>query len=232
MATMAPVTRALCSTRAATVQAASRRVPDLQRLRRTRRTRPRASARARRASPIGDAKRIFRGIELVARKQFTNELWAQASFLYSSLTRQLLRRHPRGHGPDGPRHQRRLRLLPVHSSTPTATSSSTGRSRPASTRCTTPLRPLGRAAQFYVRSGLPTLASRLLQQLLPDRALPRASAATLGRTPTDYEMNLSARLQPQRRAGDDHAAALPFNVLNNQTVDGLRPDVQPGRRRS
>src|SRR4029450_11143176 len=35
--------------------------------------------------PVGDAKRIFRGIELVARKQFTNQLWAQASFLYSSL---------------------------------------------------------------------------------------------------------------------------------------------------
>ena len=34
---------------------------------------------------IGDAKRIFRGIEAVARKQFTNEIWAQASFLYSSL---------------------------------------------------------------------------------------------------------------------------------------------------
>ncbi len=34
---------------------------------------------------MGDAKRIFRGIEMVARKQFTNQLWAQASFLYSSL---------------------------------------------------------------------------------------------------------------------------------------------------
>ena len=35
--------------------------------------------------PAVDARRIFRGIELTARKQFTNQLWAQASFLYSSL---------------------------------------------------------------------------------------------------------------------------------------------------
>jgi outer membrane receptor protein involved in Fe transport len=34
---------------------------------------------------VGDAKRIFRGIEMVARKQFSNQLWAQMSFLYSSL---------------------------------------------------------------------------------------------------------------------------------------------------
>jgi hypothetical protein len=35
--------------------------------------------------PIGDAKRIFRGIEVTARKSFSQNLWAQASYLYSSL---------------------------------------------------------------------------------------------------------------------------------------------------
>ena len=66
-----------------------------------------------RESRFRRAKRIFRGIELVVRKQFTNEIWAQVSYLGSSLTRQLLRRDPRGLGPDGPRHQRRLRLHAV-----------------------------------------------------------------------------------------------------------------------
>jgi outer membrane receptor protein involved in Fe transport len=36
--------------------------------------------------PIGAAKRKYWGGELVVRKQFTNALWSQASFVYSSLT--------------------------------------------------------------------------------------------------------------------------------------------------
>jgi hypothetical protein len=36
--------------------------------------------------PIGAAKRTYWGGEMVARKQFTNALWAQASVVYSSLT--------------------------------------------------------------------------------------------------------------------------------------------------
>ena len=39
-----------------------------------------------RNAPIPDAKRIFKGIELVVRKQFTNEIWAQLSYLGSTLT--------------------------------------------------------------------------------------------------------------------------------------------------
>jgi outer membrane receptor protein involved in Fe transport len=35
--------------------------------------------------PVKEAKRIFRGIELVARKSFSQNLWAQVSYLYSSL---------------------------------------------------------------------------------------------------------------------------------------------------
>ncbi len=34
---------------------------------------------------VGPAKRIFRGLELTARKQFSQQLWAQASYLYSTL---------------------------------------------------------------------------------------------------------------------------------------------------
>ncbi len=37
------------------------------------------------AVAVGPAKRIFRGIELTARKQFSQTLWAQASYLYSTL---------------------------------------------------------------------------------------------------------------------------------------------------
>lgn len=35
--------------------------------------------------PVKEAKRLFRGIELVARKSFSQNLWAQVSYLYSSL---------------------------------------------------------------------------------------------------------------------------------------------------
>ena len=62
---------------------------------------------------VGPAKRIFRGIELTARKQFSQTLWAQASYLVLDPARQLLGRDPRRRRPDGPRHQRGLRLQPV-----------------------------------------------------------------------------------------------------------------------
>ncbi|HEY3204374.1 MAG TPA: TonB-dependent receptor [Thermoanaerobaculia bacterium] len=35
--------------------------------------------------PLPDAKRLYRGIELLARKTFTDKLWVQASYVYSSL---------------------------------------------------------------------------------------------------------------------------------------------------
>jgi hypothetical protein len=37
------------------------------------------------APPIPEAKRIYRGIELLARKSFSQNLWLQASYVYSSL---------------------------------------------------------------------------------------------------------------------------------------------------
>jgi hypothetical protein len=37
------------------------------------------------AEPIGPSRRLYRGIELLARKSFGQELWLQASYVYSSL---------------------------------------------------------------------------------------------------------------------------------------------------
>ncbi len=63
--------------------------------------------------PVGDAKRIFRGIELTARKAFSQTVLGAGLVPVLDPAGQLLGGDPRGFGPDGPRHQRRLRLLAV-----------------------------------------------------------------------------------------------------------------------
>ena len=61
--------------------------------------------------PTPEAKRYYRGIELLARELIGTSLWLQVSYIYSSLRRKLRWRGQPGRiRPDGPGRQLRLRL--------------------------------------------------------------------------------------------------------------------------
>ena len=111
-------------------------------------------------------------------------------------------------------------------STRTATSSSTGRTRPGSTRCTT-LRSASRSAvQGYVRSRPPDLPLRLLQQLLPGSPLPGQRGSN-GRTPTDYDLNLSLGYNINIGPVTVTPQAYLLNALNRQTVTSVDATFNP-----
>ena len=173
--------------------------------------------------PVGDAKRIFRGIELVARKQFSTELWTQMSFLYSSLKgnysgaiREASGQTDPGINADYDYYQftfndyGNLELdRPVQARIDAVYNAPFG---------------LSMGAGFYVRSGLPVSRYGFFNNFYPDllyldtrgtntrRVLPRQP------DPDGLRPESLARLQHQRRPGDDHAAGVP--VQRDQPADG------------
>ena len=194
--------------------------------------------------PVGDAKRIFRGIELTARKAFSQTFWAQASYLYSTLRGNYSGRDPRGLRPDGPRHQRRLRLQPVPDQRLRQP-----RARPA------PPVPDGRGLQRALRpsvggavlreDGVPT--SRRATTTLLSGPLFLDTRGSDGRLPTDYETNLSLSYNFNVGPVTVTPQLYIFNVFNRQTVTGLderyniygsttsrpgEPVLRPGRHRA
>ena len=155
---------------------------------------------------IGDAKRIFRGIEMTARKQFTNAIWAQASFLYSSLKgnysgaiRQATGQTDPGINADYDYYQftfndyGNLELdRPVQARIDAVYNAPFG---------------LSAGAQFYVRSGLPISRLGWFNDFYPAN-LYLEERGTFGRTPTDYDLNLSLGYNMALGPGDAHPAAL------------------------
>ncbi len=148
---------------------------------------------------------------------------------------QLLRRHPRGLGPDGPRHQRRLRLLPVHVQRlrqPRARPAGPGPHRRGLQRA---VRPLGgpRVLRPQRSAGV---ASGLLQQLLPGSALSRhpgheqPDVLRQPAHPDGLRPEPLARVQREHRPGDDHAAGLPVQRAQPADGRGLRQPVESGRQ--
>ena len=182
---------------------------------------------------MGDAKRIFRGIELIARKQFSTELWAQMSFLYSSLKgnysgaiREASGQTDPGINADYDYYQftfndyGNLELdRPVQVRIDAVYNAPFGLSMGARV-----LRPL--------RS--PGLAVRLLQQLLPGPAVPRharnehARVLLDNRTPTDYDLNLSLGYNINVGPVTITPQAYLFNVINRQTATSYDATFNPG----
>ena len=180
----------------------------------------------------GDAKRIFRGIELVARKQFSNQLWAQASFLYSSLKgnysgaiREASGQTDPGINADYDYYQftfndyGNLELdRPVQARIDAVYNAPFGLSMGARL-----LRPLGS----------PGLAVRMVQRLLPGPPVPRharheRSLVLPGQPDSDgLRPEPLARVQREHRAGDDHPAGLSLQRHQPSDGDQLRRDVQP-----
>ncbi len=141
---------------------------------------------------------------------------------------QLLGRHPRSDGSDGPRHQRRLRLLPVH-----LQRLRQPRARPAGAG------PDRRGVERSVRSlDRPRLLRpqrsahhppRLVQRLLSGQPLPRAARHV--RPDADgLRHEPLAGVQRDRRTGHDHAAALPLQRPQPPDDDRVRHRFQLQRR--
>jgi outer membrane receptor protein involved in Fe transport len=140
-------------------------------------------------TPIGPARRYFRGVELMARERLSDELWAQASFLYSSLMGNYSGAVREASGQTDPginsdfdyaqfmnRAYGRLELdRPVQARLDAFYDSRFG---------------LSAGVSFYIRSGRPT--SRLGWYngfYVADLNL--VTRGSDGRLPTDYDMNVS-----------------------------------------
>ncbi len=165
--------------------------------------------------PVGDAKRIFRGIELVARKQFTNELWAQASFLYSSLRGNYSGAISEATGQTDPGINADYDYYQFNFNA----YGDLELDRPVQARVdavyNTPFG-LSLGAGFYVRSGLPQSRLGWFNTFYPG-TLYLDQRGTLERTPTDYDLNLSVGYNLNLGPVTVTPQAYLFNVINRQT---------------
>ncbi len=164
---------------------------------------------------VGLAKRYFRGIELTARKQFTNQLWAQASFLYSSLRGNYSGAIREASGQTDPGINADYDYYQF-------TFNDYGNlelDRPAQFRLDTVYNaPFGLSAglQFYVRSGLPISKLGFFNSPYPD-LLYLDTRGSNGRTPTDYDLNLSLGYNATVGPVTITPMLYLFNLLNRQT---------------
>ncbi len=174
---------------------------------------------------LGPSRRYFRGIELTARKQFTNQIWAQASFLYSSLLGNYSGAISEATGQTDPGINADYDYYQL-------TFNAFGNlelDRPVQARIDAVYNaPFGLSAglNFYVRSGLPI--SRLgwfnggyFNSLYLD------TRGSDGRTPTDYDMNVSVGYNWNVGAVTITPMLYVFNVLNRQTATSLDVTFNP-----
>jgi outer membrane receptor protein involved in Fe transport len=170
--------------------------------------------------PVGPAKRFFRGIELMARKQFSSEIWAQFSFLYSSLegnfsgaVREASGQTDPGFNADFDYYQFRQNDF--------------GRlelDRPVQARLDAYYSaPFGLSAGigFYVRSGRPTTQLGWFNGNGYPSILNLTTLGTAGRLPTDYDMNLSFGYDLNIGPVTITPTVTVFNLLNRQTINDV-----------
>ena len=168
--------------------------------------------------PVGDAKRIFRGIELTARKAFSQTLWAQASYLYSSLRGNYSGAIREASGQTDPGINADYDYWQF-------TTNAYGNlelDRPHQFRVDAVYNaPFGVAVggQFYVRSGVPTSRLGYYNSFYPD-LLYLDQRGSNGRLPVDYEANLSLAYNINIGPVTVTPQLYLFNVLNRQTVTG------------
>ena len=182
---------------------------------------------------VGSASRIFRGIEMVARKQFSTELWAQMSFLYSSLKgnysgaiREASGQTDPGINADYDYYQftfndyGNLELdRPVQARIDAVYNAPFG---------------LSMGAQFYVRSGLPVSRYGFFNNFYPDllyldtRGTNTHAFFVDNRTPTDYDLNLSLGYNIALGPVTITPQAYLYNVINNQTATSYDATFNPG----
>jgi hypothetical protein len=164
---------------------------------------------------IGDAKRIFRGIELTARKSFTQNLWVQASYLYSSLRGNYSGAIREASGQTDPGinadYDYNQFLINAYGKLEL--------DRPNQFRVDAVYNaPFGLTVGFqgYVRSGQPKNELGYYNQFYPD-LLYLVQRGYAGREPTEYEMNLSLGYNFNIGPVTITPQLYIFNVLNRQT---------------
>jgi hypothetical protein len=177
------------------------------------------------AVAVGPAKRIFRGIEVTARKQFSQTLWAQASYLYSTLRGNYSGAIREGDGQTDPGinadYDYNQFLINAYGNLEL--------DRPHQFRVDAVYNaPFGLAVgvQAYARSGTPTSRTGRYNTNYPFELYldPRGSD---GRLPTDYEANLSLAYNLNVGPVTVTPQVYIFNVLNRQTITGINNQFNP-----
>jgi outer membrane receptor protein involved in Fe transport len=174
---------------------------------------------------VGDAKRIFRGIEFTARKQFSQVLWAQASYLFSSLRGNYSGaiREASGQTDPGINADYDYNQFIVNSY------GKLELDRPHQFRLdavyTAPFG-LSVGVQGYVRSGVPTSRLGYFNSSYPD-LLYLDTRGSNGRLPTDYEANLSLSYNFKVGPVTISPQVYLFNVFNRQTVTNTDQAFNP-----
>ncbi|HYB52425.1 MAG TPA: TonB-dependent receptor, partial [Thermoanaerobaculia bacterium] len=169
--------------------------------------------------PAPKAKRLYRGIELLARKTFSDKLWLQASYVYSSL---------RGNY-DGEVKQDYIQTDPGITADFDYASFLRNKygklylDRPHNFRLdTTYVTPfkLSAGLQFWVQSGPPTSVIGYFNQfyIAQTQLVPLGSA---GRLDTQYEANLSLAYPFNLGPVTVTLQGYVFNLLNRQTVTNV-----------
>jgi hypothetical protein len=175
-------------------------------------------------TPFPAAKRIFKGIELVVRKQFTNEIWAQLSYLGSTLTGNYSGAVQESIGQTDPGINQDFDY-------PAMLQNASGRlelDRPNQGRLDAVYNaPWGLSAglQFYIRTGTPT--SILGDYGFYQEGLYLSQRGYAGRLPTDYEMNVllayNLNVGPVTITPQFYA----FQLLNRQTATAINQAFNP-----
>jgi hypothetical protein len=164
--------------------------------------------------PVGDAKRIFRGIEMTARKQFSNELWAQMSFLYSSLKGNYSGAISEATGQTDPGINADYDYYQFAFNA----YGNLELDRPVQARIDAVWNaPFGLSVGggFYVRSGLPISQLGWFNNFYPG-TLYLDTRGTLARTPVDYDLNLSLGYNFNIGPVTITPQAYLFNIINKQ----------------
>jgi hypothetical protein len=174
---------------------------------------------------IPDSKRIFKGIEFVVRKQFTNEIWAQLSYLGSSLTGNYSGAISEASGQTDPGINADYDYADF-------VRNSSGRlelDRPNQGRLDAVYNaPWGLSAglQFYVRTGVPTSKSGYYNGFYTTE-LYLDQRGYAGRLPTDYEMNLSLGYNLNVGPVTITPMFYAFQLLNRQTATAVDTAFNP-----
>ena len=174
---------------------------------------------------IPAAKRIFKGIELVVRKQFTNEIWAQLSYLGSTLTGNYSGAIREGSGQTDPGINADFDYAAF-------TNNASGRlelDRPNQGRIDAVYNaPWGLSAglQFYVRTGTPTSIQGYYNGFYTTELYVKQRGYA-GRLPTDYEMNASLGYNLNVGAVTITPMFYAFQLLNRQTITAINQSFNP-----
>jgi outer membrane receptor protein involved in Fe transport len=176
-------------------------------------------------TPVPDAKRIFRGIEVTARKAFSQTLWMQASYLYSTLRGNYSGAIREASGQTDPGINADFDYYQFLNNA----YGDLELDRPHQFRIDAVYNtPFGLAIGFnaYVRSGVPTsrqgyFNSQYTTELFLDQR------GTNGRLPTDYEANLSLAYNINIGKVTVTPQLYIFNILNRQTVTAIDQRYNP-----